>query len=1096
YYFWLADSRWYAEVVQNPDEPDDAWHDPTKLPGLLLWQSKPMVHLMWCRIHQGEIGQPQRSVEGVRLMDGVRPDQVQVEFEGRQRDSLLFQVVRDGSPGANAGKAPDGYAATPLPGFRYDLATDSATVVPEVLAEPPAVPSVGGLAAYPYFVYVAPGAPLLPLTPYAESVAVATTLRAHCRFEAALKWYAFAFDPLQNDVGWCPGERVVQRTSRNGDVNVNLPTSNGDAINVPERTLCCRHAGLPHDEAGDRIARNRSLVFDYLETLLQWGDCLMQRNAPEAFQQARLVFDTAEKILGPMPLLVENDGSAGPPQKVSAFVPDGAPINPRLMSLYERFADRLALIHHCANGKRQRNGRPNRDMPYFGNDRARDGWKMADCTCGCGEDPCCCPPSPYRFTYLVQKANELAQETQRLGTELQAAYEKGDGEYLAYVRAGHDHQISSLAFQVRESQWRDADWQVQALQITKSIAQSNRRYYATLLSLGLNSGEQDYQGLVNAQIGSITAATVTEAVATVMGIIPDVWVGTCSNVQLPVGTKLAKVFEGIARISMEVGQVLGTTGGLRLTQAGWARREDDWRHQVEIFDLEIEQIERQILGAERRRDVALRELESQTRQIENAREILNVLRDKFTNHELYLWLQKETSALHWRMYELARCAALQAERAFNLERGHTTRKFVPENIWDDLHAGLLSGERLELAVRGMEKAYSDENVREYELTKHVSLRMLAASAFLALKLTGQCVIELPEWLFDLDYPGHYMRRIKNVSLSLPCVAGPYSGVHAKLTLLSSATRIDPRLHGPVTPCCKDAPPKVVPAPICGCWPVAHPGTAAMARAQSESAIALKNGYTPLPDDPRIVEQYAAVEAIATSSGQNDAGLFELNFRDERYLPFEFAGAVSRWRLELPPENNYFDMDSLTDAVLHLNYTAREGGDGLRQAASETARAHLPDAGRHVFDLKREFPDAWRKFLANREKHGQRFELHLARDRFPFLPGHRDLWITRLELLVGACGATASTHREIEFVIHHEKGCAHEGEEHEFQAVGGAAWPHIFHGEVDVRVGPLPKMEPRHVGTLHFEDRVEATSDLFLIVHYEAAPACSAECRER
>ena len=37
--------------------------------------------------------------------------------------------------------------------------------------------------------------------------------------------------------------------------------------------------------------------------------------------------------------------------------------------------------------------------------------------------------------------------------------------------------------------------------------------------------------------------------------------------------------------------------------------------------------------------------------------------------------------------------------------------------------------------------------------------------------------------------------------------------------------------------------------------------------------------------------YAAREAIATSSGQNDSGLFELNFRDERYLPFEFHGAM-------------------------------------------------------------------------------------------------------------------------------------------------------------------------------------------------------------
>ena len=105
-------------------------------------------------------------------------------------------------------------------------------------------------------------------------------------------------------------------------------------------------------------------------------------------------------------------------------------------------------------------------------------------------------------------------------------------------------------------------------------------------------------------------------------------------------------------------------------------------------------------------------------------------------------------------------------------------------------------------------------------------------------------------------------------------------------------------------------------------------------------------------------RYAATEAIATSSGQNDSGLFELSFRDERYLPFEFAGAVSRWRIELPPETNFFDLDTLSDVVLHLNYTAREGGDALAAAAAEAARCRLPGDGLRLFDVRRDLSDAW------------------------------------------------------------------------------------------------------------------------------------------
>jgi hypothetical protein len=1057
YYFWLVDTRWFDVIEQDPDWP--GWHDKTMLPKMLDWPSKSMMHLMWCHIHDGEIMQPRRSVEGVRLPNLTPPGTTELEYLGRTEDSLLFHVV--------GGVFPDGVIPPPSPGFRYDLTTDDAIVVPTPIAIP--VPSLnpGGLSAYPFFAYFTPGAPLFPLTPFSEATCVAAALRAHCRYEPALKWYALAFDPQHDDNQWCPGAH--QRPQPHGSLTTDAPTDGSDQ--PPQEVICCRHGDVPPE-----IAQRRDITLDYLETLLAWGDCLMQRNSPEAFQQARLIFDTASKILGPTPLTVQVDSPTDNGMKVSTFVADGAPLNPRLMSLYERIADRLSLIHACLNGRRLRNGRPRTDMPYFGDDPARNGWNTPRQSYCCEPDDCCCPGSPYRFQFLLQKANEFAGEVRSLGTALLAAFEKGDAEYLAYVRAGHEKQIASLMLSVRKNQWRDADWQVRALQKTKEIAQTNRLYYATLVSNGLIAGEIDYQSLVGSAIGEINAATTMEAIGTVLGVIPDIFVGTVDFTQLAVGTKLAQIFQGIARISMDVSQILNTTAGLRLTQAGWVRREDEWRHQIDIHELEIEQIERQILGAERRRDAALRELEVQQRQIENSGEVLDILRDKFTNHQLYLWLQRETAALYYQAFSLALCIARQAERAFNFERGYTTQKFVPNDAWDDLREGLLAGERLQLSLRRMEKAYLDANVREYELMRHISLRFCFAHSFLMLKLTGQCIVEIPEWFFDLDYPGHYMRRIKNVSLTIPCVVGPYTGVHCRLTLLSSATRVDPRLHDPIAPCCKEDPPKPAP-PACGCWHAPRPHT--------KKAIpdASTNGYVSLRDDARIVRHYAATEAIATSGAQNDTGMFELNFRDERYLPFEFGGAVSRWRIELPPENNFFDLDSLSDVILHLNYTAREGGDVLRKAASEVAQANIPDDGRRVFDLKREMPDEWSKLMA--ECGRQRFHLRFSRDMFPYLPGDREVCIHRLELFVAAEGAASSTHREVEFVAAHQKGCPRgEEDEREFQCIGGAAWPGFFHGSVDVHVPSLRGNDTRHIGTFHFEERLEEISRAFLIVHYE------------
>jgi Tc toxin complex TcA C-terminal TcB-binding domain len=202
-------------------------------------------------------------------------------------------------------------------------------------------------------------------------------------------------------------------------------------------------------------------------------------------------------------------------------------------------------------------------------------------------------------------------------------------------------------------------------------------------------------------------------------------------------------------------------------------------------------------------------------------------------------------------------------------------------------------EQIEEAL--MERAYLCENTREYELTKHISLRLHFPLELLRLKATGRCEIEIPEWMFDCDHPGHYLSCIKNVNLTLPAVVGPLHRralpAHAALTLLSSVTRVQPYLIDDPAVCCEDE---------------SHDGSNKVTSLEPYLDPARccnddepQKGYEVVPVDPHIVRHYPATEAIATSSSQNDAGLFELSFHDERYLPFEFQGAISRWRMEVP-----------------------------------------------------------------------------------------------------------------------------------------------------------------------------------------------------
>jgi hypothetical protein len=122
-------------------------------------------------------------------------------------------------------------------------------------------------------------------------------------------------------------------------------------------------------------------------------------------------------------------------------------------------------------------------------------------------------------------------------------------------------------------------------------------------------------------------------------------------------------------------------------------------------------------------------------------------------------------------------------------------------------------------------------------------------------------------------------------------------------------------------------------------------------------------------------------------------MFESNLRDERYLPFEGAGAVSTWRLELPTTFKSFDYSTISDVILHLRYTAKEGGQSLRAAAVSGLQAALnmmmtSEKGRGVarlFSVRQEFPTEWHRLL-NAITDGSKDHqavLALGPERFPF-----------------------------------------------------------------------------------------------------------------
>jgi hypothetical protein len=363
--------------------------------------------------------------------------------------------------------------------------------------------------------------------------------------------------------------------------------------------------------------------------------------------------------------------------------------------------------------------------------------------------------------------------------------------------------------------------------------------------------------------------------------------------------------------------------------------------------------------------IAQHEYRNIQQQIKNAQEIQEFLdavnfpdKAKFTNEELYLWMQGEISRLYYEYYRFAFDTARKAEKTMKQELMRPevdAQDFVKFNYWDGGRKGLLSGEALYLDVKRMEMAYHDNNKRELEVTKHVSLRQLNPIALLTLKSTGTCQITIPEWLFDLHCPGHYMRRIKNVALSIPSVVGPYTSVNCTLSLLKSSVRKSPI-----------------------------------------GDDYLRQGS----EDDRFIDYIGVVQSIVTSSGQNDSGMFETNLRDERFLPFEGAGAESTWKLDLPRDYPVFDYATISDVIFHIRYTARQG------VVPEKVKAALADLFQQtnqaglalLFSLRHDFPTEWSAFINS--KTNADFTTTIRRNYFPYFTQGWTINLVGLELYDG------------------------------------------------------------------------------------------------
>ena len=83
--------------------------------------------------------------------------------------------------------------------------------------------------------------------------------------------------------------------------------------------------------------------------------------------------------------------------------------------------------------------------------------------------------------------------------------------------------------------------------------------------------------------------------------------------------------------------------------AGYERRQDDWVHQSRMALAELKQLDKQILAAKIRKDIAKKEFESHEAQTANERD-RRVLPRQVHKQELYRWMSSRVAEVYFRGY--------------------------------------------------------------------------------------------------------------------------------------------------------------------------------------------------------------------------------------------------------------------------------------------------------------------------------------------------------------------------------------------------------------------------------------------------------------
>ncbi|EMD0830095.1 insecticidal toxin protein [Morganella morganii] len=408
-----------------------------------------------------------------------------------------------------------------------------------------------------------------------------------------------------------------------------------------------------------------------------------------------------------------------------------------------------------------------------------------------------------RFPQALDSARSLTGQLMQFGSTLQGLIERQDAEAMSELLQNQAGELMLSSLRMQAQALAELDAEKKTLEQSRTGAQSRFDSYRKLYDENVSAAEKRTMDLYLSSSVMSTSIGVLDMAAAAADMAPNIF-GVAVG-----GSRWGGIPKAIGSgIGLAAAATKITADNISQSEA-WRRRRQEWEIQKNNAESEVKQIDAQLEALTVRRTAIEMQREHLEIQQAQTQAQLEFLQRKFSNKALYSWLRGRLASIYYRFYDLTAARCMMAEAAFTWQTGETTH-YVKPGAWQSSNAGLMAGESLLLNLTEMEQAWLKWDHRALEVTRTVSLNKvykgyepsvnLADTIAELLKGSGSgstpastglsmttdkrlyAAFNLKALKIAEDYPADLgkTRRIKQISVTLPALTGPYQDVRAVL----------------------------------------------------------------------------------------------------------------------------------------------------------------------------------------------------------------------------------------------------------------------------------------------------------------------------